>query len=193
VTPPYFARGLRVGELSESGSECVSTRPTTLPVAVDLEGCLRVDFDLVPTEAGEVSSPLLINGGHATTLTATVEAISECVPDAVAACLQQERFKARVQWRTNQGTRGVGALVPVESNDSALFYFFSPDNWELLLKVLNACGSFDHFWVFAAATTNVEYTITVVDTQTDEVKSYFKPSGAPAPAITDTRAFDTCP
>jgi hypothetical protein len=193
VTPPYFARGLRVGELSESGSECVSTRPTTLPVAVDLEGCLRVDFDLVPTEAGEVSSPLLINGGHATTLTATVEAISECVPDAVAACLQQERFKARVQWRTNQGTRGVGALVPVESNDSALFYFFSPDNWELLLKVLNACGSFDHFCGVRRGDHQRRIHHHRRRHPDGRGESYFKPSGAPAPAITDTRAFDTCP
>ena len=80
---------------------------------------------------------------------------------------------------------------------TGLFYFFNQDNWEVLLKVLDACTAPQpRFWVFSAATTNVEYTITVVDTeaQPDQVaKSYFKAQGPPAPAITDTDAFATCP
>ena len=49
------------------------------------------------------------------------------------------------------------------------------------------------FWVFAAATTNVEYTITVTDTQEQQVKTYFNPLGTPAQPIQDTAAFATCP
>ena len=63
----------------------------------------------------------------------------------------------------------------------------------MLVKVLNACGLNQHYWVFSAATTNVEYTLTVTDTQTGDKKTYFNPLGTAAPAVTDTSAFATCP
>ncbi|MCP4658010.1 MAG: hypothetical protein GY856_21585 [bacterium] len=79
------------------------------------------------------------------------------------------------------------------SDDSGLFWFFDPDNWEMLVKVLDACGLNGRYWVFAAATTNVEYTLRVVDTETDSVVEYHNPLGTASPAITDTSAFATCP
>ena len=47
--------------------------------------------------------------------------------------------------------------------------------------------------MFANATTNVEFTVTVTDTDTGVSKEYFNPLGTPAQAITDTQAFATCP
>jgi hypothetical protein len=47
--------------------------------------------------------------------------------------------------------------------------------------------------VFAAATTNVEYTLTVTDTRTSVSKVYMNELGQPAAAVTDTQAFSTCP
>ena len=55
------------------------------------------------------------------------------------------------------------------------------------------CGEFDRFWVFAAASTNVEFTLTVTDTQENVTKTYFNPLGTVPDAITDTQAFATCP
>jgi len=64
----------------------------------------------------------------------------------------------------------------------------------MLVKVLDACATaFNSYWVFAAATTNVEFTLTVTDTQAGKVKTYFNPLGTPAPPIQDTAAFATCP
>jgi hypothetical protein len=60
----------------------------------------------------------------------------------------------------------------------------------------------DSYWVFFAATTNVEFTTRVTDTLTGFVKTYGKsgetieynnPLGQPANAVTDTTAFATCP
>ena len=52
----------------------------------------------------------------------------------------------------------------------------------------------DEFWVFAcAATTNVEYTLTVTDTVTGSVRTYENDLGQAAQAVTDTDAFATCP
>jgi hypothetical protein len=80
-------------------------------------------------------------------------------------------------------------VVPFGSNDSGLLYFFDEDNVEMLVKVIDACGFNGHFWVFAAATTNVEYTLRVRDTDDDRVETYFNPLGIASPAITDTAAF----
>ena len=83
--------------------------------------------------------------------------------------------------------------MPFRTDDSGLFFFFADDNWELLAKVLNACDFNNHYWVFSAATTNVEYTLTVTDTETGVTKAYFNPLGATAAAVTDTAAFQACP
>jgi hypothetical protein len=47
--------------------------------------------------------------------------------------------------------------------------------------------------VFAAATTNVEYDLTVTDVTSGEHADYHHDAGPPAPAITDTLALDVCP
>jgi len=59
--------------------------------------------------------------------------------------------------------------------------------------VLNGCGFNNRYWVFSAAVTNVEFTLTVRDTEADVTKTYTNTLGVSAPAITDTDAFATCP
>jgi hypothetical protein len=115
-----------------------------------------------------------------------------CVASNMNLCLAGERFKVEVAWRDFNGNTGSGRVVPGAADNSGLFWFFGPSNWEVLVKVLDACGLNDRFWVFSAATTNVEYTMTVTDSQTGDIKTYFNPLGQPAPATTDTDAFTTC-
>ena len=109
-----------------------------------------------------------------------------------ALCLSQERFSVQVSWTDFSGNSGSGQVVPFQSADSGLFWFFSADNWEMMVKILDGCPINEHFWVFAAATTDVEYTLTVTDTLTSESKSYSNPLGSAAPALTDTEALRTC-
>ena len=68
----------------------------------------------------------------------------------------------------------------------------SPGPGEVLVKVLDACV-FSRYWVFSAATTNVEYTLTVTDTKNGAIKTYHNNQGVSAAAVTDTNAFATCP
>ena len=87
-----------------------------------------------------------------------------------------------------------GSAVPHGiTNLSTAFYFFTPDNLEVLLKILNGCAINNHFWVFFAATTNVEFTIQVTYTQGGRVRRYFNPLNNPAIPVQDTSAFATCP
>ncbi|HMC68780.1 MAG TPA: PKD domain-containing protein, partial [Mycobacteriales bacterium] len=104
-------------------------------------------------------------------------------------CLSGGRFAVKIDWKTSDG-KSSGVAAPIKyTPDSGLFWFFGPDNIEVLLKVLNACTLNNKYWVFAAATTDVEYTITVTDTLTGKAKTYFHAGGTPAPAITDTDAM----
>jgi hypothetical protein len=94
-----------------------------------------------------------------------------------------------VTWENFEGEVGDGKLIPYSSDDSGIFYFFDESNWEVMVKVLDACGVNQSYWVFAAASTNVEYRLTVTDTDTGTAKSYFNPLGTSSPATTDTAAF----
>ncbi len=116
-----------------------------------------------------------------------------CVRDSLGLCLNQERFRVDLTWRSFDGTSGTSRAVPAGSDDSGLLWFFEADNWEMLIKVLDGCEINDRLWVFAAATTTVEYTLTVTDTLTSRVAEYFNPLGNAADAITDTGAFAGCP
>lgn len=118
-----------------------------------------------------------------------------CLASATVLCVNNGRFQVEVEWRTSTGA-GPGQAVPIAgSPDSGLFYFFDAANLEMLVKVLNGCGlaARPRYWVFFAATTNVELGVTVTDTQTGQVKSYFNPLGRPAPPVQDTDAFASCP
>lgn len=116
-----------------------------------------------------------------------------CVSGPTTLCLGEGRFRVEVEWKDFQGGEGPGTVVPgAVSEDSGLFWFFEPDNWELLVKVLDGCGVNGRHWVFAAATTTVEYTLTVTDTRTNEVWTWTNPAGRAAPAVTDTGALGGC-
>jgi len=115
------------------------------------------------------------------------QATSACVPDDTTLCLSDGRFEVSVTWEDFEGGQGVGHAMP-ETGDSGWFWFFDPDNIELLVKVLDARTVNGKFWVFYGSLSNVEYTIRVVDTQTGEEKSYFNPPRRFA-SVGDTAAF----
>jgi len=114
-----------------------------------------------------------------------------CVPSATTICLSGGRFAVSLQFRDQGQLKDATAIKYTDA--SGLFWFFGSDNIEVLMKILNACGLNNRYWVFNAATTNVEFHLKVVDTKTGTVKTYDSAAGPPAPAITDTGAFATCP
>ncbi len=113
--------------------------------------------------------------------------LEACVPDATTLCLQDGRFRVTVDWRTAKGRSGVGQAVPL-SEESAAFWFRTPDDVELAVKVLDGRSMNGNFWFFAGALSSVEYTIHVVDTFTGAVKTYFNPLGR-LESFVDTSAF----
>ncbi len=116
-----------------------------------------------------------------------------CFPTATRLCLRDGRFAAEVTWRDPRDRQGPGMAIPGGDDTTGVFWFFRASNWEMMVKVLDGCTSTDHFWVFASSATTLEYRLTVTDLQSDTEAIYENSLGQAAPAITDTRAFATCP
>ncbi|MEO8430525.1 MAG: PKD domain-containing protein [Acidobacteriota bacterium] len=117
----------------------------------------------------------------------TVNVVS-CVTSGTTLCLNANRFRATVDWAVpDQGKSGAGSAVAL-TGDTGYYWFFSPTNIELVLKVVDGRTFNGNYWVFYGALSNVEYTITIKDTTTGTVKTYHNPSGTTA-SLADVNAF----
>ncbi len=138
------------------------------------------DGTLTGTGIGFLTFPVALNCGTTT---------------ATSLCLLN-RFSISARWRTDPPgtlTNGQAPTAGAANAGSGLFQFFSPDNWEIMIKALNGCGLNNRYWIFSAATTNVFYRVEVLDVRAGVQKIYFNYPGPPAPAVTDVNAFATCP
>jgi hypothetical protein len=99
-----------------------------------------------------------------------------------------------VAYQTSQGggLSGSGHAVALDSlgvGQGGLFWFFSPDNPEMLIKVIDGCALTGKYWVFYSAGTNVGLKVTVTDTRTRRSVLLTNPDHTAAPPVQDTSAF----
>lgn len=128
----------------------------------------------------------------------------DCQPSPTDLCLLDDRFRVSVEWEDEPANPfrfletpllGEGNAVDLEGDrgiDGGYFWFFEPDDVELVVKMLDGRPINGHFWFFYGATTNVEYTIRVVDTQTGTPVEYFNAQGELGVGA-DTSAFEETP
>lgn len=116
-----------------------------------------------------------------------------CTPGETALCLNQGRYRVSATWRDFAGASGAGTARGLTA-DSGYFYFFSPGNLEVLVKVLDGCDQRlgHHFWFYAAGLTNVQVELRVEDTLTGTVELYSNALGSTFQPILDSAAFATC-
>jgi hypothetical protein len=126
-----------------------------------------------------------ISGNELWTLDAS--APSACQPGDTRLCLAGQRFQVEVAWKDFKGNTGIGHAAPLTA-DTGTFWFFTSENVELVVKVLDARTLKQAFWVFYGALSSVDYTITVTDTETGLSRRYHNPSGQLASAG-DTQGF----
>ncbi len=131
-------------------------------------------------------------GASAASNQATAETFADdfdCLVTADELCLLGGRFKVSVAYRNqhNRGAEGNATVVP-STDETGTFWFFSPDNVELIVKALDGRYINQHFWLFYGALTDIEYTINLTDTVTGAVKSYHNPPGEIC-GLADTTAF----
>ena len=127
-------------------------------------------------------------GGWLRSIEYTRDTDAVCVPSAEALCANGGRFEVSVDWQVeSQGLSGIGIAAPI-SSDTGYFWFFSANNVELVIKVLDGRAFNDSYWVFYGALSDVAYAITVRDTRTGRVRRYENPQGRLA-SVADTSAF----
>ena len=119
--------------------------------------------------------------------------IAGCFEGPNSLCLNDGRFYATARFETLDGQAGTAQAVRL-TDDTGYFWFFDPDNTEVVVKVLDACVEpFNSYWVFAGGLTDVAVELTVVDTETGEIQTYNNQQSTEFSPIRDTSAFATCP
>ncbi|MCY3969488.1 MAG: hypothetical protein OXG74_06120 [Acidobacteria bacterium] len=120
----------------------------------------------------------------------TFAEVAECVEDGDTLCLNEGRFRVEVRWET--ADRGDRAEAVSLNNDTGDFWFFSPDNVELMVKVLDGCAFNERYWVYAGGLTDVKVIMTVIDSDTGVAATYYNPPGTPFVPVGDTKSFAVC-
>ncbi len=209
-TPPAPPTNLQASALSTSDVllswQDNSNNETEFRLETRVPGGSFIDVGGVPT-AGAVVTGLLPataydfrvrarnaagDSAYSNTASATTfGAPAPCVADADTLCLNNDRFKVEATFDTGSAS-GVAQVVEL-TPETGYLWFFSATNVEAVVKVINACGLNNRYWVFAGGLTDVRTVITVTDTQTGVVKTYQNPQGTPFQPIQDTSAFATCP
>ncbi len=157
----------------------------------------RLVQDIAPGVPGSVPQNLTVSGGKLffsaddgiwgrEPWVYPLDAGPACQPSPTALCLSGGRFQVTARWQTADRS-GSGQAVAL-SPDTGYFWFFDPANVETVLKVLDGRALNDHFWTFYGALSNVDYELTVTDTQTGAARRYVNPHGTLA-SVADTSAF----
>ncbi|MEM7049031.1 MAG: hypothetical protein AAF604_05200 [Acidobacteriota bacterium] len=99
-----------------------------------------------------------------------------CSDEPTAAlCLTDTRFRATAEWMDPRSGRTGIATGRLISENSGAFWFFGPENLEIILKVLDGRSSNGHFWTFVGSLTDVEVLLRVEDMVTGGNWTYRKP------------------
>ena len=116
-------------------------------------------------------------------------ASSVCAASDTSLCLEGSRYEVRASWVA--GERSGQAFGVPRTEDTGMFWFFTPANVELVVKVLDGCEYNGHRWVIMGGLTDVGVEITVADGATGAMKRYQSPESSPFATMFDTTAF-TC-
>ncbi|HXV92065.1 MAG TPA: PKD domain-containing protein, partial [Pseudonocardia sp.] len=122
----------------------------------------------------------------------------DCVPDDQTLCLLDGRFEVTARWHNQRnGEQGPARVyTPFSGDRTGMFWFFRPDNVELITKSLDGTNPdiFPNpaYWFFYGGLSNVEYWITVTDTGVSPAKTveYHNLPGVIC-GLADTSAFPT--
>jgi hypothetical protein len=127
----------------------------------------------------------------------TCPAAAFCTRNGTGACLLGGRFQVTAVYENDVSGSGPATVLSfgstrAESDESVFYYFLGRTNFELGVKVLDACMLTNTFWVFIGGLTNQGWNVTVLDTQTGHHKTYGNALGVTTVTTTDIAAL-SCP
>ncbi len=115
-----------------------------------------------------------------------------CSGSTTSLCLAGDRFRLHADWWVRDERTKDGTALAIREETGG-FWFFTADNPEIIVKVLDGCGSNDHHWIYAAGLTDVEVHLSVTDTETGEIWSRVNPWQQPFSPLQDIEALGGCP
>lgn len=112
---------------------------------------------------------------------------SDCTPTTTV-LLFDGGYGVSLCWETGQGTIGHGRAGIWASAESGIVWFFSRENAEMLVKVLNGCAHNGYRWVFVAPVTDVAFNLHVTSSRSNRW-IYRNRLGETAATSSDVTAF----
>ena len=100
-----------------------------------------------PAAAAAAKSELKTPAPHFIKTTRHVVRKDSCAPDDFTLCLLGGRFEITATFDTDQGQSGNAEVVKL-TDDTGYLWFFSSANVESVVKMLDACSTFNNFWFF---------------------------------------------
>lgn len=160
-------------ELVEAGFPSTSASASTKPDAVVTS---RPDVSLARPPSAVVQP---IGGGEAT----------DCEPQPVAE-LRGYTVNMCIEYpKDGEAVVEAAKNYDLDSEQSAILYFFDRNNAEVLVKVLNGCGINNHRWVFVAPVTTLAFNITIESPDGQEVWKHSNALNRTAKAASEIEAF----
>jgi hypothetical protein len=137
------------------------------PSVVTLQGtCLAID------SGGLASGPCRIDAGYFIgDLDVRVRPRDSCDETTTSICLAN-RFEVAADWSDFEDQTGQAKVSSARTAESGSFYFFDPEILELTVKMVDGRGYNGNFWFFYGSLTNVEFNMTVTDTDTGQTRFY---------------------
>lgn len=193
-----FQNGLFDGFLHVYQSDFNPVNSSANAIRGDDDGDLGIGSSRVTTFTALANTPYFVvtsafsagaNGDFQNTIACSSQGLAnplvishgDCigVQNNTQTCLQNNRFRVSATFTPPGGVPTPAQVVQFGSGDSALFSFFGPQNWELLVKLLNFCPTSENAYrIFAAGTTTVAVTINVSDQLRGGSATITNPQGA---------------
>ena len=99
-----------------------------------------------------------------------------CLADGDSLCLLGGRFRVEAIFKNQHAGGATGAGHAVTSSDrTGYFWFFNPNNLELVVKMLPGGTVNGHSWLFYGALSDVEYWVVATDLETGATSTYYNP------------------
>ncbi|HEX5760548.1 MAG TPA: cellulase family glycosylhydrolase [Thermoanaerobaculia bacterium] len=149
--------------------------------------CGRADTLAFPDLPSPLAAPLSFAPDAAPQPLGAATAAS-CAAGPGTLCLLGARLEVEVAYRDpRDGVVRPAAAVP-RSDQTGTFWFFAPENVELVVKALDGRPLTGAFWLFWGALSDLEYRIELTDTATGARETYVNPRGSYCGGA-DTRAL----
>ena len=194
----HFAMSANAIDLDSILGDFESPAPPVHAVSEDVEVDLSISLDTIKNDATNSTDGAFAAAGRdlsPANSMATARGITQGEAPVLAnqynTNVSHMMDAAKTLYGANSGTAGAitgNGTARTLTADTGFFWFFNSANVELVVKILDGRSINGNFWVFYGALSDVAYTLTITDTQTNRTKTFTNPQGTLA-SVADTAAL----